>query len=128
MAGDRAVSEDGRSVEFRHTREGRAVRVVPQKTAILALIGGLVTGGGGTAATANFMLRAAIQQEIKQHDRDPEAHAALVRAAERWRDAQAFDEEEKRRLQASLEALQRDVRETREAVIRLEAQVRRGGR
>lgn len=128
MPGDRTTSEAGRSVEFRHTREGRAVRVVPQKTAILALVGGLVTGGGGTAATANFMLRAAIQQEIQQHDHDPEAHAPLVRAAERWSESQDVDSVEKARLQAQLDAMQRDVREVREAVIRLEAQLRRGGR
>ena len=128
MAGDRTTSEDGRQVEFRHTREPRPVRVVPQKTAILALIGGLVTGGGGTAATANFMLRAAIQQEIRSHDHDPEAHAPLVRAAERWRESQEFDSAEKQRLQAQLDALQKDVRETRDLVIDLRAQVRKGSR
>lgn len=122
------TSDDGIPVDFGRRREPRPVRVVPQKTAILALIGGLVTGGGGTAATANFMLRAAIQAEIRQHDRDPEAHAPLVRAAERWRDSQEMDASEKQRLQTQLDALSRDVRETREAVIRLEAQLKRGGR
>ena len=122
------TSDDGTPVDFGRRREPRPDRVVPQKTAILALIGGLVTGGGGTAATANFMLRAAIQGEIRQHDRDPEAHAPLVRAAERWRDEQEMDASEKQRLQTQLDALSRDVRETREAVIRLEAQLKRGGR
>lgn len=128
MPGDRVTSEDGRQVEFPHTRKGGVVRVVQQRTAVLALVGGLVTGGGGSFAAARFMLTAAIQQEIKQHDRDPEAHAPLVRAAERWRESQEFDSAEKQRLHTQLDALSKDVRETREAVIRLEAQLRRGGR
>lgn len=122
------TSDDGMEVSFGRRREPRPVKVVPQKTAILALVGGLVTGGGGTAATANFMLRAAIQAEIRQHDRDPEAHAPLVRAAERWRESQDTDAGERQRLQAQLDTMQRDLRETREAVIRLEAQLRRGGK
>lgn len=121
------TSDDGMEVDFGRRREPRPVKVVPQKTAILALVGGLVTGGGGTAATANFILRAAMQQEIKQHDRDPEAHAPLVRAAERWRDSQASDDAEKQRLQVQLDAMQRDLRETREAVIRLEARFGKAG-
>ena len=124
MPGDRGTSENGQAVEFQHTREGRAVRVVPQRTAMLALIGGLVTGGGGTAATANFMLRSAIQQEIKAHDRDPEAHAPLVRAAERWREDRALDADEKHRLQTQLDAMAKDMREVRETVIRLETRMR----
>jgi hypothetical protein len=40
----------------------------------------------------------------------------------------AVDDAEKARLQQQLDALAKDVRETHDAVIRLEAQVRRGGR
>lgn len=128
MPGDRVPSEDGRQVEFPHSREGRAVRVVPQKTAILALIGGLVTGGGGTSAAAHFMLKAFVQQEISAHDRDREAHAPLRFTLDRYDQGRIVDDAEKARLQLQLNELSRDVRETREAVIRLEAQLRRAGR
>lgn len=128
MPGDRVPSEDGRQVEFPHSREGRTVRVVPQKTAILALVGGLVTGGGGTSAAAHFMLKAFIQQEISAHDRDREAHAPLRFTLDRYDQGRLVDDADKARLQAQLDLLSRDVRETREAVIRLEAQLRRGGR
>ena len=128
MPGDRVPSEDGRQVEFPHSREGRTVRVVPQKTAILALIGGLVTGGGGTSAAAHFMLKAFIQQEISAHDRDREAHAPLRFTLDRYDQGRLVDDADKARLQAQLDLLSRDVRETREAVIRLEAQLRRSGR
>lgn len=128
MPGDRVPSEDGRQVEFPHSREGRTVRVVPQKTAILALVGGLVTGGGGTSAAAHFMLKAFVQQEISAHDRDREAHAPLRFTLDRYDQGRLVDDAEKARLQTQLDALSRDVRETREAVIRLEAQLRRAGR
>lgn len=128
MPGDRVTAEGGGDVEFAHTREGRAVRVVPQKTAIIALIGGLVTGGGGTSAAAHFMLKAFIQQEISAHDRDREAHAPLRFTLDRYDQGRLVDDAEKARLQTQLDALSRDVRETREAVIRLEAQLRRSGR
>ncbi|MBP7678484.1 MAG: hypothetical protein KBB14_19420 [Thermoanaerobaculia bacterium] len=128
MPGDRVPSEDGRQVEFPHSREGRTVRVVPQKTAILALIGGLVTGGGGTSAAAHFMLKAFIQQEISAHDRDREAHAPLRFTLDRYDQGRLVDDADKARLQAQLDLLSRDVRETREAVIRLEAQLRRSNR
>lgn len=128
MPGDRVPSEDGRQVEFPHSREGRAVRVVPQKTAILALVGGLVTGGGGTSAAAHFMLKAFIQQEISAHDKDREAHAPLRFTLDRYDQGRLVDDAEKARLQTQLDALSRDVRETREAVIRLEAQLRRSNR
>ena len=128
MPGDRVKTDDGLTAEFSGTRGTKTVKFVQQRTAVLALVGGLVTGGGGSFAAARFMLTAAIQQEIKQHDRDPEAHAPLVRAAERWRESQEFDSAEKQRLQTQLDALSKDVRETREAVIRLEAQLKRGGR
>lgn len=128
MPGDRVPSEDSRQVEFRHTREGRAVRVVPQKTAILALVGGLVTGGGGATATAHWMLRAFIHEEIATHDRDREAHAPLRFTLDRYDQGRVVDDAEKARLQLQLNELSRDVRETREAVIRLEAQLRRSGR
>ena len=128
MPGDRAVSEDGREVEYPHTRQQRVVRIVPQKTVALALVGGMLTGGASTGAVANFVFKAAVQAEIKQHDRDPEAHAPLVRAAERWRESQEVDSGEKERLQRQLDALSRDVKDTREAVIRLEARLGKGGR
>ena len=128
MPGDRVTAEGGGDVEFAHTREGRTVRVVPQKTAILALIGGLVTGGGGTSAAAHFMLKAFVQQEISAHDKDSTAHAPLRFTLDRYDQGRIVDDAEKARLQAQLDALSRDVRETREAVIRLEAQLRRAGR
>ncbi|HQN10376.1 MAG TPA: hypothetical protein PK569_22660 [Thermoanaerobaculia bacterium] len=128
MPGDRVTAEGGGDVEFAHSREARVVRVVPQKTAILALIGGLVTGGGGTSAAAHFMLKAFIQQEISAHDRDREAHAPLRFTLDRYDQGRIVDDAEKARLQLQLNELSRDVRETREAVIRLEAQLRRGGR
>ena len=128
MPGDRVPSEDDRQVESPHSREARAVRVVPQKTAILALVGGLVTGGGGTSAAAHFMLKAFIQQEISAHDRDREAHAPLRFTLDRYDQGRIVDDAEKARLQLQLNELSRDVRETREAVIRLEAQLRRSNR
>ena len=128
MPGDRVTAEGGGDVEFAHSREGRAVRVVPQKTAILALVGGLVTGGGGTSAAAHFMLKAFIQQEISAHDRDREAHAPLRFTLDRYDQGRVVDDAEKARLQLQLNELSRDVRETREAVIRLEAQLRRSNR
>ena len=128
MPGDRVTAEGGGDVEFAHTREGRTVRVVPQKTAILALVGGLVTGGGGTSAAAHFMLKAFIQQEISAHDRDREAHAPLRFTLDRYDQGRVVDDAEKARLQLQLNELSRDVRETREAVIRLEAQLRRSNR
>ena len=128
MPGDRVTAEGGGDVEFAHTREGRAVRVVPQRTAMLALIGGLVTGGGGATATAHWMLKAFIHEEISAHDRDREAHAPLRFTLDRYDQGRIVDDAEKARLQLQLNELSRDVRETREAVIRLEAQLRRGGR
>ena len=128
MPGDRVTAESGGDVEFAHTREERAVRVVPQRTAILALVGGLVTGGGGTSAAAHFMLKAFVQQEIAAHDRDRDAHAPLRFALDRYDQGRVVDDAEKARLQLQLNELSRDVRETREAVIRLEAQLRKAGR
>lgn len=128
MPGDRVTSEDGSEVEFRHTREGRPVRIVPQRTAMLALLGGMLTGGASTGAVANFVFKAAVQAEIRQHDKDPDAHFALLRAMERFRQGSEVDDAEKARLQSQLDALAKDVRETHDAVIRLEAQVRRGSR
>lgn len=128
MAGDRVTSEDGSEVEFPNTRAGRAPRVVPQRFAILGLVGGLVTGGGSTATVANFVFKAAVQQEIRAHDKDPEAHALLVRAMERVQQSANVDDAEKARLQAQLDAMTRDLRDVREAVIRLEAQLKRSGR
>lgn len=128
MPGDRVTSGDGNEVEFRHTREGRPVRIVPQRTAMLALLGGMLTGGASTGAVANFVFKAAVQAEIRQHDKDPDAHFALLRAMERFQQGSAVDDAEKARLQSQLDALAKDVRETHDAVIRLEAQVRRGSR
>ena len=128
MPGDRVPSEDGSEVEFRHTREGRPVRIVPQRTAMLALLGGMLTGGASTGAVANFVFKAAVQAEIRQHDKDPDAHFALLRAMERFQQSSAVDDAEKARLQSQLDTLAKDVRETHDAVIRLEAQVRRGSR
>lgn len=124
MPGDRVTAEGGGDVEFAHTREARAVRVVPQKTAVLALVGGLVTGGGGATAAAHWMLKAFVQQEISAHDRDREAHAPLRFALDRYDQGRIVDDAEKARLQLQLNELSRDVRETREAVIRLEARLR----
>lgn len=128
MPGDRVKTDDGLTAEFSGTRGTKTVKFVQQRTAILALVGGLVTGGGGSFTASRFMLTAFIREEIRQHDRDPEAHAAMTRAMERIQQASQSDDAEKARLQAQLDAMQRDVREVREAVIRLEAQLRRGGR
>jgi hypothetical protein len=94
---------------------------------MLALLGGMLTGGASTGAVANFVFKAAVQQEIRSHDKDPEAHFALIRAMERVQQSASVDDAEKTRLQQQLDALAKDVRETHDAVIRLEAQVRRGG-
>ena len=128
MPGDHVTSEGGQDLEFRSMRSGRPPVVVSQKYAALALIGGMLTGGASTGAVANFVFRAAVQAEIRQHDRDPEAHAAFVRAMERVQQASSVDDADKARLQTQLDTLQRKVEETREAVIRLEAQLRRGSR
>jgi len=128
MPGDRVTAEGGGDVEFAHTREGRAVRVVPQRTAMLALVGGLVTGGGGATATAHWMLKAFVHEEIATHDKDREAHAPLRFTLDRYDQGRIVDDAEKARLQLQLNELSRDVRETREAVIRLEAQLRRSSR
>ena len=128
MPGDRVTAEGGGDVEFAHTRDGRAVRVVPQRTAMLALVGGLVTGGGGATATAHWMLKAFVHEEISAHDKDREAHSPLRFTLDRYDQGRIADDAEKARLQLQLNELSRDVRETREAVIRLEAQLRRGSR
>lgn len=127
MPGDRAVDEAGTERgEFRNVRGTRAVRFVPQRTAAFALLGGMLTGGASTGAVANFVFKAAVQAEIRQHDKDPEAHYALLRAMERVQAASTTDDAEKARLQAQLDDLQRKVNETREIVIELRARVRAG--
>ena len=128
MGGDRATSHDGRQVEFSHTREGRTVRVVPMKTVVLGIVAALATGGVSVGGVTMWAARAFVAEQIHIHDRDPEAHAAYVRTAERLKQSSEVNDAEKARLQAQLDALSRDVRETREAVIRLEAQLRKGGR
>jgi hypothetical protein len=128
MPGDRTTSEDGRQVEFRHTREERAVRVVPTRTVILGMVAALAAGGVSVGGVTMWAAKAFIAEQIHIHDRDPEAHAAYVRTAERLKQDSEVNDAEKARLQAQLDALSRDVRETREAVIRLEAQLRKGGR
>ena len=118
------TSDDGREVDFGRRREGRSVRVVPTRTVILAMIAALATGGVSVGAVSMWMAKAFINQQIHEHDRDPESHAAFVRAAERLRQANDTSEADKLRLQAQLDQVTRDVRETREAVIRLEARMR----
>jgi lipid A disaccharide synthetase len=128
MPGDRVPSEGGPDVEFRHFRSGRAPRVVTEKMAAIALVGGMLTGGTSVGAVANFVFKAAVREELASHNRDPEAHSQLVRAMERMGVTHTVDGDEKRRLQTQLDTLQRKVEETREIVIRLETQLRRGGR
>jgi hypothetical protein len=128
MPGDRVTSEDGREVEFPRTRSGRPPQVVTVKhltavAALFATVTGVSVGGA-----ARFVLDARVETLIRQHDKDPDAHALFVRSMERIKQADDVDDAEKARLQNQLDALSRDVRETREAVIRLEAQLRRGAR
>lgn len=118
------TSEEGIDVEFRHSRAQRPVKVVPTKTAILALVGGLAAGGISVGGVTLWAAKAFIAEQIHIHDRDPEAHAAYVRATERLRQAGETSETDKARLQAQLDALSKDVRETREAIIRLEARLK----
>lgn len=117
------TSEEGVDVEFRHSRASRPVKVVPTKTAILALVGGLAAGGFSVGGVTLWAAKAFVTEQIHIHDRDPEAHAAYVRATERLRQAGETSETDKARLQAQLDALSKDVRETREAIIRLEARL-----
>jgi hypothetical protein len=128
MAGDRVTLADGSEGEFLRSRSGRAPRVVSQRYAVLGLVGGLVAGGGGVYVPANQILRASAKEVVEEHNKDPQAHAALVLAMKLVEQSSAVDDAEKARLQQQLDALAKDVRETHDAVIRLEAQVRRGGR
>ncbi len=128
MSGDRVTADGGGDVEFRHARSGRAPRVVTERMAALALVGGMLTGGTSVGAVANFVFKAAVREELAVHNRDPEAHAQLVRALERMGATHVTDGDEKRRIQSQLDTLQRKVEETREIVIRLETQLRRDRR
>ncbi len=124
MPGDRVTSEDGREVEFSSRRTGRPPQVMTLKhvTAIAALFATVT--GVSVGGAARYVLDARVEALIREHDRDPEAHARLVREAERYRQVAETDDAEKARLQTQLDALSRDVRETREAVIRLESRLK----
>lgn len=117
------TSEDGTEVDFSRRRGPRPVRVVPTKTAMLALLGGMAAGGISIGGVSMWAAKAFINEQIHVHDRDPEAHAAYVRATERLRQSSETSDAEKARIQAQLDQVTRDVRETREAVIRLEAKL-----
>ncbi len=128
MPGDRVTAEGGGDVESTRTRAGRAPQVMTLKQ--VAFIAGLFSSvtGVSVGAAAFQVIDTRVERMVRAHDKDPEAHALLVRAMERVQQASSVDDAEKARLQAQLDALSRDVRETREAVIRLEAQLRRGSR
>jgi len=100
------------------------VRVVPTRTVVLAMIAALATGGVSVGAVSMWMAKAFINQQIHEHDRDPESHAAFVRTTELLRQASDSSDADKARLQAQLDQVTRDVRDTREAVIRLEARLK----
>ena len=122
---DTMTTDDGHEVDFGRRRDGsRSVKVVPARTVILAMVAALATGGVSVGGVAMWAAKAFIAEQIHLHDRDPEAHAAYVRATEQLRLASATSESEKLRIQAQLDQVTRDVRETREAVIRLEARLR----
>ena len=99
------------------------MKVVPAKTALLALVGGLAAGGFSVGGVTLWAAKAFVAEQIHVHDRDPEAHAAYVRATERLAQSNQTNDAEKLRLQAQLDQVTRDVRETREIVIRLEARL-----
>ncbi|HRI09221.1 MAG TPA: hypothetical protein PKW35_15470 [Nannocystaceae bacterium] len=90
------------------------------------MIAALAAGGVSVGGVSMWAAKAFINEQIHQHDRDPEAHAAYVRATERLRQASETSDTEKVRLQQQLDALSRDVRETREAIIRLESRLGQG--
>jgi TolA-binding protein len=119
------TTDDGHEVDFGRRREGRSVKVVPTRTVILGMIAALATGGVSVGSVSMWMARAFIAEQIRSHDRDPEAHAAYVRATERLRQSSETSDMDKVRLQNQLDSLQRKIEETREIVIRLEAQSRR---
>lgn len=118
------TSVDGTEVDFGRRREGNSVRVVPARTVLLAIVAALATGGVSVGGVSMWIAKAFIAEQIHAHDRDPEAHAAYVRATERLRQASDTSESDKVRLQAQLDQVTRDVRDTREAVIRLEARLK----
>jgi len=90
---------------------------------MLALLGGLAAGGFSVGGVTLWAAKAFVAQQIHDHDRDPESHASFVRATERLRQANDSSDADKQRLQSQLDQLARDVRETREAIIRLEARL-----
>lgn len=122
------TTDDGTEVDFGRRRGTRPVRVVPTRTVVLGMIAALAAGGVSVGGVTMWAAKAFIAQQIHEHDRDPESHAAFVRTTERLRQASDTSESDKARLQAQLDQVTRDVRETREAVIRLEAQLKGGRR
>ena len=120
------TTDDGHEVDFGRRRENRSVKVVPTRTVIIGMVAALATGGVSVGSVTLWMAKAFIAEQIHNHDRDPEAHAAYVRATERLRQSSETSDVDKMRLQSQLDTIQRKVEETREKVIRLEEQLRRG--
>ena len=120
------TTDDGHEVDFGRRRENRSVKVVPTRTVIIGMVAALATGGVSVGSVTLWMAKAFIAEQIHNHDRDPEAHAAYVRATERLRQSSETSDVDKMRLQSQLDTIQRKVEETREKVIRLEEQLRSG--
>ena len=128
MPGDRVTAEGGGDVEFTRTRSGRAPQVMTLKQ--VAFIAGLFSSvtGVSVGAAAFQIIDARVERIVRTHDKDPEAHALLVRAMERVQQASNADDADKIRIQTQIDTIQRRVEETREIVIDLRAQLRRGSR
>lgn len=119
MGGDRVASDDGREVEFRHARQGMAPRVVPQRTAMIAMLVGAMTGAGGSAGAAHFVFKAAVQQEIALHNQSADAHIGLIRTLDAAKASDAENAQTISRLTVQIDGLQRDVRDLRETIVEL---------
>jgi hypothetical protein len=130
MPGDRVTTEDGRDVEFRSQRSGRAPQVVTLKN--LVLVAGLFATATGVSVggAARYVLDARVEQLITAHGKDPDAHTFLVRQLDAQIQAAANKDQEIGRLTQQLANLQQELRQTREAVIELQIMLRekRGGR
>lgn len=125
MPGDVRTAGDGSSVEFSHVRDGRPVHVVPQATLWkqAAAVVMFIMGGFGTLML--WGIDARTDQRIAIHAADPQAHVNLVRVVDSQIASDKAKDTEIRRLAAQIDALQRDVRDLREAIVELKTVLNR---
>ncbi len=126
---DTEPTEDNGHVEFgRRRSEHHTVRVMPMRQAVLAIVMSIFTSAIGSGALWRWLAIQFVQEQIQAHDRDANAHPFLLRQLDQGSYSDQENAREKAALKSQLEQLSIDVKQTREAVIRLEARLSRSGK